>query len=90
MVIVMSFCGLCLLLAVGKILRSLIPLFQKLYLPASVIGGIVGLVLINTAGPHLSQNWFAGWTALPGFLINVVFSPASVRITNVIEKHNNA
>ena len=74
MVIVMSFCGLCLLLAAGKILRSLIPLFQKLYLPASVIGGIVGLVLINTAGPYLSQNWFAGWTALPGFLINVVFA----------------
>ena len=27
---------------------------------------------------------------LPELLINVVFSPASVRITNVIEKHNNA
>ena len=74
MVIVMSFCGLCLLLVAGKILRSLIPLFQKLYLPASVIGGIVGLVLINTIGPHVSPNWFAGWTALPGFLINVVFA----------------
>ena len=74
MIVVMSFCGLCLLLVFGKILRSLIPLFQKLYLPASVIGGMLGLLLINTAGPHLSPNWFAGWNALPGFLINVVFA----------------
>ena len=74
MVVVMSFCGLCLLLVSGKILRSLIPLFQKLYLPASVIGGMLGLLLINTAGPHLSPNWFAGWDALPGFLINIVFA----------------
>ena len=59
MVVVMSFCGLCLLLVFGKILRSLIPLFQKFYLPASVIGGMLGLLLINTAGPHLSPNWFA-------------------------------
>ena len=71
---VTSFCGLCLLLVFGKILRSLIPLFQKLYLPASVIGGMLGLLLIKTAGPHLSPNWFAGWNALPGFLINVVFA----------------
>lgn len=74
MIVVMSFCGLCLLLVFGKILRSLIPLFQKFYLPASVIGGMLGLLLINTAGPHLSPNWFAGWNALPGFLINVVFA----------------
>ena len=30
--VVMSFCGLCLLLVLGKIVRTAIPLFQRLYL----------------------------------------------------------
>ncbi len=74
MPVVMSFCGLCLLLLLGKVLRSMIPLFQKLYLPASVIGGLLGLILINTIGKSISPNWFASWDALPGFLINIVFA----------------
>ena len=40
--------ALCILLVVGKILRVTIRLFQKLYLPASVIGGLLGLALVQT------------------------------------------
>jgi ESS family glutamate:Na+ symporter len=73
MTIVTSFCGLCLLLALGKFLRVKFKFFQKLYLPSAVIGGIIGLILIQIFGDTL-ENWIAGWTSLPGFLINIVFA----------------
>ena len=72
--IVLPFSALCILLVVGKILRVTIRLFQKLYLPASVIGGLLGLVLVQTIGGSLPEATTAGWTRLPGFLINIVFS----------------
>ena len=72
--IVLSFSALCILLVVGKLLRVEIRLFQKLYLPASVIGGLLGLVLVQTIGGSLPEATTAGWTQLPGFLINIVFS----------------
>lgn len=71
---VLSFCGLCLLLLVGKTLRVWIPLFQRLYLPASVLGGIAGLAVLQLCGNFISPNWTAGWEKLPGFLINIVFA----------------
>lgn len=40
-----SYCGL--LLLIGYFLRSRVRLFQNLYIPASVIGGMVGLLLGN-------------------------------------------
>ena len=72
--IVLSFSALCILLVVGKLLRVEIRLFQKLYLPASVIGGLLGLVLVQTIGGSLPAATMAGWDQLPGFLINIVFS----------------
>lgn len=74
MTAVMSFCGLCLLLLLGKFLRIAMPFLQRLYLPASVIGGFVGLVWINTLGKNFAPDWSANWSQLPGFLINIVFA----------------
>ncbi len=48
MEIVLSFSMLCIVLVFGKALRVKIKLFQKLYLPASVIGGLAGLIIIQT------------------------------------------
>ena len=73
MTIVTSFCGLCILLALGKFLRVKIKLIQRLYLPSAVIGGIIGLILVQISGGRL-DNWIVGWTSLPGFLINIVFA----------------
>ena len=42
---VVIFAILSVLLIAGKILRVRLPLLQKLYLPSSVVGGILGLVL---------------------------------------------
>lgn len=74
MLIVQSFCGLCLLLFAGKLLRTYVPLFQRLYLPSSILGGLLGLAVIHFGGNLVPAEWHAGWGRLPGFLINLVFA----------------
>lgn len=74
MTVVLSFCCLSLLLILGKFLRVKVRLFQRLYLPASVIGGLAGLVILQAGGDAVPEAATLGWSALPGFLINVVFA----------------
>lgn len=73
----LSFFGLCLILALGHILRMRFKLLQRLYLPSCVIGGLAGLVILQVfkaSGRPLAPEWTAGWSGLPGLLINVVFA----------------
>jgi len=79
--VVVSFGCLSLLLLAGKLLRVRSGLFQRLYLPASVIGGVLGLVLIQLLGSRLPAVCTAGWSRLPGLLINVVFAALFLGIT---------
>ena len=81
MTAVMSFCAICLLLVIGKALRSVLPLLQRLYLPSSVIGGFVGLAAVHLVGPSVSPDWFAAFGRLPGFLINIVFAGLFLGVT---------
>lgn len=77
-------------LLAGKYVRSSIRIFQKLYLPSSIVAGVLVLLL----GPEIagrladslmedSGGWSQGifpesiltvWSQLPGLLINVVFA----------------
>ncbi|HPX92640.1 MAG: sodium:glutamate symporter [Fastidiosipila sp.] len=68
-------------LLIGAFLRARVPLFRRWLLPASVIGGIAGLLL----GPPIwgaraplpfPDEWMALWEALPVVLIVPVFSAA--------------
>ncbi len=70
---------LAMLLLIGKWIRAKVTLFQKLFLPASIIGGFIGLAL----GPYIMgkmgaqvipQEVLDTWAAFPGVLINVVFA----------------
>ncbi len=73
----LSFGCLCLLLGVGYWLRRRIPLLQRLYLPASVIAGLLGLLLFQSldgVGHPVPAEITFGWSTLPGLLINVVFA----------------
>ena len=82
----LSFVGLCLLLGAGHLLRVRIRLFQKLYLPSCVVGGLLGLLIIQgfAAMDNLGQpthrlnvvlsEWAGLWKVLPGFLVNIVFA----------------
>jgi len=77
MVIVVSFVSLCVLLGLGHLLRMKVRLLRKLYLPSCVIGGLLGLVVLEVfraLGRPLPASMTAGWNALPGFLINIVFA----------------
>ncbi|MFG6116562.1 sodium/glutamate symporter [Halobacillus sp. MO56] len=73
-------------LLLGKLIRIKIPLFQNLFLPSSIIGGFLALIL----GPQVLGKLFADdhflangvmtegilqvWEALPGLMINIVFA----------------
>jgi ESS family glutamate:Na+ symporter len=73
----LSFVCLAVLLGLGYWLRRKIVLLQRLYLPASVIAGLLGLILLQSfksAGLPLPEEWTLGWSKMPGILINVVFA----------------
>ncbi len=83
----LSFVWLCVLLGLGHLLRMKIKLLRTLYLPSCVIGGLLGLAvlqILHTAGGGESgfwvsidaaaRQWSAPWGKLPGFLINIVFA----------------
>ena len=62
------------LLLVGTVIRAKVKLMQKLFLPASVIGGFVGLllgpiVLKDYAILPIPQDWLSLASLLPGLLI---------------------
>ncbi|MBQ4329453.1 MAG: sodium:glutamate symporter [Lentisphaeria bacterium] len=74
MTAIIVFCFLSLLLVLGKLTRLGIPFLQRLYLPSSVIGGLLGLVIISFFGKHLPADLVPAMKKLPGFLINVIFA----------------
>ncbi|MCD6404818.1 MAG: sodium:glutamate symporter [Planctomycetes bacterium] len=84
MAIVMPFLGLCLMLFVGHFLRSHIRILRKLYLPSSIIAGLMALIIIQISGHYggtWHEDWIAGWGKLPGFLINIVFACLFLGVT---------
>jgi len=69
-----SLCILLLFLLAGKILRAKVVLFQRIFLPASIIGGFLALLF----GPYLidvlPDFLYDTWSQIPGLLINIVFA----------------
>ena len=71
---VVVFVALCALLFVGKIVRVSVPLLQRLYLPSSVVGGLIGLAIVTALGNRISPEVVGAARKVPGFLINVIFA----------------
>ncbi|MDY6985038.1 MAG: sodium/glutamate symporter [Candidatus Thermoplasmatota archaeon] len=76
-------CILSIFLLIGKLLRVKVKLFQKILLPASVIGGFVGLIcgpfilgaaLGNESIVKVLESMRIGFGSLPGRLIDIVFA----------------
>ncbi len=69
-----SFCILLLFLLAGKVLRAKVGLLQRIFLPASIIGGFLALLF----GPYLldvlPDFLYTTWSDIPGLLINIVFA----------------
>ncbi|MDG2990694.1 sodium:glutamate symporter [Candidatus Synechococcus calcipolaris G9] len=88
--VLFAFVLLALLLLAGRFLKQKVQVFQKLYLPASVVAGVLALLLgpevlgaIATArggnvgflaGGLFSENIRAVWSQAPGVFINIVFA----------------
>lgn len=90
--ILYTFCVLSALLLVGTFLRAKVPVFRKIFLPASVIGGFVGLllgpiVLGNYALFPFPEDWLDIWSAMPSVLIVPVV--ASVPLGKKIKDKNS-
>jgi len=72
--LLVSFSMLSFFLIIGMILRAKLKFLQKIFLPASVIGGFIGLilgpiVLGNHAILPLPKEWINTYALLPGILI---------------------
>ncbi len=69
-----SVCILCVFLIVGKVLRVKIRLFQRIFLPASIIGGFLGLACGPFGLDIIPEFIMNTWQQIPGILISVVFA----------------
>lgn len=82
------FCVLSALLLLGTYLRAVVPFFRKMFLPASVIGGFIGLlagpIIWRGGGLPIPQEWINTWAALPGLLIIPVVAsvPLGMKFNN--------
>lgn len=63
------------LLLVGVLIRAFAPALRRYFIPAALIGGVVGLLL----GPHVlgfvPESITTTWSSLAGILITIVFAP---------------
>ena len=70
---------LSVLLLVGTFLRAKVKLFQSLYLPASVIGGFIGIIISpeilgRFSNYSISEEWIKTYSLLPGILSVPIFA----------------
>ena len=59
MMAVCVFVALSALLFIGKIVRMKLTFLQRLYLPSSVVGGLVGLVIVSAFGQYIPAEGIA-------------------------------
>lgn len=74
MTAVAIYAALSILLVAGKILRVQLPVLQRLYLPSSIVGGLVGLALISSFREYIPETLTDEMRRVPGFLINIIFA----------------
>ena len=67
----MSFLVLGIILLLGKWIRVITPNLQKLFIPSSLIGGFLALIL----GPQALGNWLKGWNMKT---LHFPFLPANI------------
>ena len=69
-----SVCILSVFLILGKVFRVKFKLFQRIFLPASIIGGFLGLAS-GPFGLNIIPEFILNvWQQMPGVLINLVFA----------------
>lgn len=81
----MPFCFVSLMLLVGVILRRYVPVFQTFLVPASIIGGLCGLAILNFFDVGLNHSMF---TMLTFQFFNLSF--ISLGLTGVSGEKNTS
>lgn len=76
-----SLCLAGVLLLVGKMLRVTVPLFQKTFLPASIIAGLLFFTVLQLlfnyakeAHTAFTHEYTEGWSKIGAFAVDVLFS----------------
>ncbi|MEQ3553373.1 hypothetical protein WIS52_23125 [Pseudonocardia nematodicida] len=69
-----------LLVLAGVVLRLLVPALRRLFVPAALIGGILGAALGPYGAGLFPEGLVDTWSALPGVLITVVFAPMLIGV----------
>lgn len=86
--LVVYVCILGVLLLLGTAIRLKIPFFKKYHVPASLIAGIIGLIL----GPYflgiIPKDIISSWGSLSGRLVAFIFAP--MLMFNSVTKGKNA
>ncbi len=77
-----QFVLLSIFLMIGYAIRVWVTPIRKLFLPASLIGGVIGLILLpNGFGIiPISEEWMGEFASLPGVLITVVITASILGI----------
>lgn len=83
---------LSVLLLAGTFLRAKVKLFQSLYLPASVIGGFIGMIISpeilgRFSNYSISEEWIKTYSLLPGILSVPIF--AAIPLGMFINENKN-
>ncbi|AFG38197.1 sodium/glutamate symporter [Spirochaeta africana] len=77
--VVLAFAWIGAALIAGKLLRNAVPVLKRLFIPSSILGGL----LLLAVGPEVLGGFglelFSGsvrdiWSGIPGFMINIVFA----------------
>ncbi|GAA4894994.1 sodium/glutamate symporter [Streptomonospora salina] len=78
-----------LLILAGVLLRLLFTPLRRLFIPAALIGGVLGAALGPYGAGLFPEGMTATWSTLPGILITVVFAPMliGVRMPNVRQSY---
>ena len=84
---------LSVLLLIGTFLRAKVKLFQSLYLPASVIGGFIGIIISpeilgRFSNYSISEEWIKTYSLLPGILSVPIF--AAIPLGMFLNSSNNS
>lgn len=77
------------LLLAGTLLRIVVRPLRRLFLPAALIGGVLGLALGPYGAGLFPESLVGTWSGLPGILATIVFAPMlmGVRMPKVRETY---
>ena len=78
-----------LLILAGVALRLMVAPLRRLFIPAALIGGVIGAALGPYGAGLVPESMVATWAGLPGVLITVVFAPMliGVKIPNLRQSY---